>query len=151
MDPHRSVPSNNSLPRYLLRYSFRNANIRITLYLWPYLLDEIARQGRPLTVKSPRTTLWLYSTSLQLLATLLGLPWLATLWTPPLQHSAEETPPGFLTWTSTSNLVSYLNCNYHRLFFNIFENTQARKNSTVQKTQGFFRPELNKPVEIVAK
>ena len=40
---------------------------------------------------------------------------------------------------------------YHRLFFNIFEKTQARKNSTVQKTQGFFRPKLNEPVVIVAK
>ena len=36
-------------------------------------------------------------------------------------------------------------------FFNVFEKTQARKNSTVQKTQGFFRPKLNKPVVIVAK
>ena len=34
-------------------------------------------------------------------------------------------------------------------FFNIFEKTQARKNSTLQKTQRFFRPKLNKPVAIV--
>ena len=31
-------------------------------------------------------------------------------------------------------------------FFNIFEKTQARKNSTAQKTQGFFRLKLNEPV-----
>ena len=31
-------------------------------------------------------------------------------------------------------------------FFNIFEKTQARKKSTVQKTPGFFRQKLNKPV-----
>ena len=34
-------------------------------------------------------------------------------------------------------------------FFNIFEKTQARKNSTAQKTQRFFRPKLNEPVAIV--
>ena len=39
----------------------------------------------------------------------------------------------------------------YQAFFNIFEKTQARKNSTVQKTQGFFRPKLNEPVVIVAK
>ena len=34
-------------------------------------------------------------------------------------------------------------------FFNIFEKTQARKNSTAQKTQRFFRPKLNQLVAIV--
>ena len=36
-------------------------------------------------------------------------------------------------------------------FLNIFAKIQAGKNSTVQKTQGFFRPKLNEPVVIVAK
>ena len=36
-------------------------------------------------------------------------------------------------------------------FFNIFEKTQAQKNSTAQKTQGFFSPKLNEPVVIVVK
>ena len=36
-----------------------------------------------------------------------------------------------------------------RLFFNIFEKTQAQKKSTAQKTQQFFRPKLNEPVAIV--
>ena len=47
------------------------------------------------------------------------------------------------TWTISKG--------YTRLFFNIFEKTQARKNSTDQKTQGFFRPKLNELVVIVAK
>ena len=37
----------------------------------------------------------------------------------------------------------------HQAFFNIFEKTQAQKNSMAQKTQRFFRPKLNKPVAIV--
>ena len=36
-------------------------------------------------------------------------------------------------------------------FFNIFEKTQAKKKSGVPKTQGFFKPKLNKQVVIVAK
>ena len=32
------------------------------------------------------------------------------------------------------------------LFFNIFEKTQAQKNSTARKTQGFFRQKLSEPV-----
>ena len=36
-------------------------------------------------------------------------------------------------------------------FFNIFEKTLAQKNSTGQKTQGFFSPKLNVPVVIVVK
>ena len=44
---------------------------------------------------------------------------------------------------------------HHRLkscagFFNILDQNQARKNSTVQKTQGFFRPKLNEPAVILA-
>ena len=36
-------------------------------------------------------------------------------------------------------------------FFNIFEKTQAQRNSTAQKTQGFFRLKLNEPVVKVVK
>ena len=39
--------------------------------------------------------------------------------------------------------------NLQQAFFHIFEKTQARKNSTTQKTQQFFRPKLNEPVAIV--
>ena len=37
----------------------------------------------------------------------------------------------------------------NQAFFNIFEKTQARKNTTAQKTQRFFRPKLNELVAIV--
>ena len=36
-----------------------------------------------------------------------------------------------------------------KAFFNIFEKTQAQKNSTAQKTQQFFGRELNEPVSTV--
>ena len=72
----------------------------------------------------------------------------------PVRWTAPEAI-AFRKFTSSSDVWSFgivmweVSVITAGFFFNIFEKTQGRKNSTAQKTQRFFRPKLNEPVAIV--